>query len=111
MQHRGEILAKIFKDNGLKVTPIARKMGIDRGTIYRHFDDDNLSVDYILRYGKATKVDMKKYYPDLINIAIDEEVEFLEKPSYEELEISLSQCKDKYIDLLERYNNLLLETK
>jgi len=112
MSHRGEILEKIFKDTGLKVTPIARKMGIDRGTIYRHFNEADLSIDYIVKYGKAMKIDMQKYFPEVVDIVSNEDGHLLfEKPSYAELENAVNHWKDKYIQLLERYNDLLLEKK
>lgn len=109
-QHMGEILHKVFKDTGLKVAPVARKMGIDRGTVYRHFDERELSLDYIARYGKAMGVDMRKYFPQIADIANEELTQYISsKPSYQELERTVDYWKDKYIKLLEQYNELLLD--
>lgn len=110
MSNKGKILKQIFKDTGLKVAQVARKMDVDRGTIYRHFDEEDLSLDYIIKYGKAMKVDMNKYFPEISSIVLEDEVQYmLEKPTYSELETRLDHWKDKYIQLLEKYNELLLE--
>ena len=110
--HRGEILKSIFKANKFNVTSIARKMNVDRGTVYRHFDDANLSIDYLIKYGKAMNYDFSKYFPELLNI-VKEDLDQYDKQqkTYSDLEKQLQIWKDKYIQLLEQYNELLLEKK
>lgn len=108
-KHRGEILKRVLYELNLKVASVARKMGIDRGTVYRHFEDPNLSIDYIIKYGKALNYDFSKYFPELLNIAKESTIDFeIKAKTSSELERELQFWKDKYIQLLEQYNELLL---
>lgn len=110
--HRGEILKCIIKETNNKVSSVARKMNIDRGTVYRHFDDPNLSIDYLVKYGKAMNYDFSKYFPELLNIVQESAIEYnYQAKTYSELDKELQVWKDKYIQLLEQYNELLLEKK
>lgn len=112
LKHRGEILKKVFDELNLKVATVARKVGIDRGTVYRHFDERDLSIDYIVKYGKAMNYDFSKYFPEILNITREPIEEYKkDKLSYAELEAEMFKWKDKYIELLEKYNELLLENK
>lgn len=111
-KHRGEILKIVMHELNLKVASVARKMDIDRGTVYRHFDDANLSIDYLVKYGKAMNYDFSKYFPELLNVVQEEVVEYSKQPkTFSDLEKELQMWKDKYIQLLEQYNELLLEKK
>lgn len=111
-KHRGEILKIVMHELNLKVASVARKMDIDRGTVYRHFDDANLSIDYLVKYGKAMNYDFSKYFPELLNVVQEEVVEYNKQPkTFSDLEKELQIWKDKYIQLLEQYNELLLEKK
>lgn len=111
-KHRGEILKIVMHELNLKVASVARKMDIDRGTIYRHFDDPNLSIDYLVKYGKAMNYDFSKYFPELLNVVQESAIEYNYQPkTYSELEKELQVWKDKYIQLLEQYNELLLDKK
>src|SRR5690606_27012512 len=97
-------------DLNFKVAAVARKMNIDRGTVYRHFDDQDLSIDYIIRYGKVLDYDFSKYFPEILNVIQEPSIEYRkEKLTYSELEDEMQRWKDKYIQLLEQYNELLLE--
>lgn len=110
--HRGEILKCIIKETNNKVSSVARKMNIDRGTVYRHFDDPNLSIDYLLKYRKAMNYDFSKYFPELLNIVQEQVIEYnKQSKTFSDLEKELQIWKDKYIQLLELYNELLLEKK
>lgn len=105
---RGEILKKVFDSEGVNVTKTAKKMNIDRATIYRHFADDDLSLDYILKYGKAIDYDFSKYFPELLQIVQDPSTEPKKSlKTYADLERDVEYWKDKYIQLLEQYNQII----
>lgn len=108
IKKRGEILKKVFDSEGVNVTKTAKKMNIDRATIYRHFADDDLSLDYILKYGKAIDYDFSKYFPELLQIVQDPSTETKKSPkTYADLERDVEYWKDKYIQLLEQYNQII----
>jgi len=108
LKHRGEILAKVIRDKKVKIAPLAKRMGIDRGTVYRHMEDPELSLDYIAQYGKALDYDFSKDFPELLYVLKEPPAEYGSAKSYNELRDAAEYWKDKYIDILEKYNALLL---
>ncbi|MGN2373509.1 TetR/AcrR family transcriptional regulator [Sphingobacterium spiritivorum] len=108
-KHRGEILKEVFEDQGVNISKVAKKIGVDRATVYRHFADRQLSIDYIVKYGQAIDYDFSKYFPELLQVVQDPSIDFEKKApkTYSELERDVNYWKDKYIDLLEQYNRLI----
>lgn len=107
LKHRGEILKKVITEQGVKISQIARKLNINRGTVYRHMDDPDLSIEHIMKYGEALGVDFSDYFPEMIYIVKDTPKRYGETKSYDELKRDAEYWKDKYIDLLEKYNALM----
>lgn len=118
MKHKGEIfknaIYKYCNDKGISLTALAKKAGYNQATIYRHFERDDLPNHIIIRWGKAMKYDFLVEFPDLA----DDLIHFhttpnknsdLEINTREELVQKIEYWKEKYIDLLERYNKLLVE--
>jgi hypothetical protein len=112
--HRGKLLReavdKYCKKHGSSITRIARKAGYDQSTIYRHFDKDDLSYPVLLKYGKAMEHDFSEEFPEMA------EFFSFEKPvvKSEEVRMSNEECMEqlnyyqkKYIDLLEKHNQML----
>ncbi|HWK58144.1 MAG TPA: hypothetical protein VNQ80_12430 [Parapedobacter sp.] len=108
LKHRGEILSRVIREKNAKIAPLAKKMGIDRGTVYRHMDDPELSLDYITQYGKALDYDFSKDFPEMLYVLREPPAEYGSAKSYDELKDAADYWKDKYIDILEKYNALLL---
>ncbi len=109
LKHRGEILKKVIDDLNVKISHVARKMNLDRGTVYRHMQDPNLPFDYIVRYGEALGFDFSTYFPELLGVLRESPSSHQASPkSYDEWKSEAEYWKDKYIDLLEKYNALLL---
>lgn len=110
-KNRGEILKQVFDEEGVNISRVAKKMSIDRATIYRHFVDKDLSIDYIIKYGHAIDYDFSKYFPELLQIVQDPETVYEKRApkSYADLLADVEYWKDKYIDLLEQHNRLIKE--
>jgi len=109
LKHRGEILEKVIREKNVKIVQLARKMGVDRGTIYRHMEDPELSLDYIISYGKALNHDFSREFPELLNVVREPPHEYGAAKSYEEWRDAAEYWKDKYIEILEKYNVLLAQ--
>jgi AcrR family transcriptional regulator len=112
-EHRGEILEKVVRKRNPNITDLSKKVGYDRQTIYRHFKDTQLSDSIILKYAKALKYDFYREFPDLLNYS-----NMVAEPLADYRPLTLSDAlkeadgwKNKYISLLERYNELLLSIK
>lgn len=110
MAHKGEILEKVISKKNPNKTDVGRIMGYDRATIYRHYKDPDLEDGIILKYGKAFKYDFSKEFPHLTQY-----VNLLQEPLADYKPFTISEAlkeidywKDKYIDLLEKYNQVLL---
>lgn len=109
MPHKGEILERAVRKTAISISELARKVDYDRGTIYRHFKDEDLEDSIILKYSKALKNDFRKEFPQLPSYG-----NLLQEPLNEYRALTLSEAlqeadmwKEKYISLLEQYNNLL----
>jgi plasmid maintenance system antidote protein VapI len=100
MKHRGKILELAIIKSGYTKTAIAKRMGVDRSTIYNWIENPNLDADTIMDVGKIIGYD---YSYDLGIKKIEDINEDAEKA------MSLSQCmseKDilmrKLIDAMEK---------
>jgi AcrR family transcriptional regulator len=115
--HKGEIFKDVFyrycQVHGISLTALAKKAGYDQSTPYRHFDQDDLQNHIILRWGKAMGHDFRKEFPELAAdyelISEEDKEAFGIGDRVKDLEQSLEHWKKKYMDLLERHNELLMD--
>ena len=103
MQHRGEIIRKAVYNSGYTITEIAKSLGKSRKWMYLMFENSNVSLDMVLQIGKIIHYDFT-----------DEIKEFnpssnASKPytPYEKEKQDTEYWKNKYLKLLEEYNELL----
>jgi len=113
MQHKGEIIEKAVRESGHSITKLAQKMGKSRRWVYQIFDSAVVPIDYIIEIGKIIHYDfsqdikgIKMYGSDWPSASVDDP-RFSGKASSEEAEI----WKEKYMALLEKYNDLLSKQK
>ena len=108
--HRGEILKAAVKKNKLKITQVAKKSGISRGTFYNHIEDPNLPFDILERYGKILGYDFTADIPEMAKYSLEEPVEIYGHPAtIEEAIQQRDYWKNKYISLLEKHQRLIEE--
>lgn len=104
MIHRGEIVEKVVRSSGIPLARVATRMGKSRRWIYNAFETADLSLDYIIEFGKILHYD---FGPEIPQIASHKSA-FTENPiTYGEN--SVDYWKDKYYSLLEEHNQLLKE--
>lgn len=94
--HHGEIIEKAVRKGGHSITDVARLVQVNRRSVYNWFGQRRLRPDIILRVGSVIQYDFSKDIPNL------QEEESFEFETSEERE-----WKEKYIGLLEKYNELL----
>jgi len=108
MQHRGEIIKAAVYKSGFPITELAKRLGKSRRWIYLMFDNNSVSLDLVLQIGKIIHYDFaseirefspnqKSYKDSYINSELEEE--------------SIEFWKNKYLKLLEEYNDLLKNGK
>lgn len=114
MQHKGEIIEKAVRESGHSITKLAQKMGKSRRWVYQIFDSAVVPIDYIIEIGKIIHHDfsedikgIKMYGADIPMGAILEDGRFTGKSGSQEAEY----WKEKYMTLLEKYNDLLSKSK
>ena len=104
MQHRGEILKEAVYKSGVPITELAKRMGKSRRWMYLMFENCNVSLDIVLQIGKIIHYDfadeIKEFSPSQ---------KIIEKsPANSNIEDSEAEhWKNKYLKLLEEYNELL----
>lgn len=107
LRHDGEILKKLIGKGDIPISRIAKQMGVDRSTIYRMFDKTDIPIDFLLKIGRVINKDMSPFFPEVIQAIQEPPVNYSSPKSYSELLDERRYWKDKYINILEKYNSLL----
>lgn len=109
--HKGALIEKLIRRNGVSISQLAMRMKVNRRSVYNWFDQQTLKLDVILKIGTIIGCDIPKNYPEAFTPD-----EFL---MLEEMGIYMTNVSDdsgnnekfwmdKYVNLLEEYNQLLL---
>ncbi|GGG40190.1 helix-turn-helix domain-containing protein [Hymenobacter glacieicola] len=127
MPHQGEILQEAIKNSGISITRIVDELGITRPTIYRKFKEETLDYAFVKRVGDIISHDFSQDFtvtqqsaflfvtPSVSsNVASvpDKVVTPRNVPltvTEPDLGKQLLALQQKYIALLEAYNELLLK--
>ncbi|MDX2360670.1 MAG: hypothetical protein QNK23_07675 [Crocinitomicaceae bacterium] len=109
MQHKGEIIEKAVRESGYSITLLAERIGRSRRWVYLIFEKRNVSTDYIIEIGKIIHHDFSGEIKDLRQYRQPEKVAKWEDPAGEFMPdtVKAEYWKNKYLDLLEEYKNLL----
>ncbi|MBB2148457.1 hypothetical protein [Pedobacter gandavensis] len=97
------------------ITELSRKLHVSRRTIYNWFDQESLSFDIIFKIGNVINHDFSKEFPDdfarLQNEAREKKQDLMsnEDNSTANYSTAVNYWMNKYIKLLEKYNELLTE--
>jgi hypothetical protein len=98
--HKGQVIKEAVKESGVNITQLAIKLGKSRQWVYNVFGSPQVSVDAILEIGKAIHHDFSIDFKQLKTYNTQTDPGILE-------EDNLEYWKQKYILLLEEYNQLL----
>ncbi|WP_426489810.1 helix-turn-helix domain-containing protein [Hymenobacter sp. 102] len=127
MLHQGEILQEAIKNSGISITRIVEELGITRPTIYRKFKDETLDYAFVTRVGEIISHDFSQDFTALQQSVISFPVTHVTnsvnnvnvKPVPNRMALpavtdadpakQLMALQQKYIALLEAYNELLLK--
>jgi hypothetical protein len=103
MQHQGEIIKKAVYKSGYTITKIAKDMGRSRSWLYHLFDNPSVPI-YIMR---DLGTIINHTFSEKINemkVEVSFEKENIPAPQRKQ---SVDYWKDKYVTVLEEYNQLL----
>jgi plasmid maintenance system antidote protein VapI len=110
-KHYGEIIERTIRRNGYSISELARLMKVNRRSIYNWFNQPKFKPEIIFKIGCALKHDFSNEFPELFS-----SVEFqhafnnsklLNTALLSEEREKINYWKDKYINLLEEYNQIL----
>ena len=104
MQHRGEIIKEAVYRSGYPVTELAKRLGKSRRWMYLMFENSNVPLDIVLQIGKFIHYDFSDEIKEF-----NSSQKVFEKPLLDSIkqENDAEYWKNKYLKLLEEYNDLL----
>lgn len=108
--NRGQVLAAAVEASGLGKEEVANKAGYTRSAYYKHIENPNLDYHILISYGRAIRYDFTEEFPDMPKYMMEEPDEVYGKPKTLEEAMKLTDIwKNKYLELLEKYNRLIEE--
>lgn len=111
MQHRGEIVEKAVRESGYSITKLAKLLRKSRRWMYLAFQNRNLPVETVVQIGHFIHHDFSQQIKDVAQYRMNKSAQVLNERG--ELLINpadeAEHWKNKYLELLEKYNQLLLE--
>jgi predicted transcriptional regulator len=97
-EHAGKKVESAIRVSGMSITIVASKLGITRRTLYNYFETDNLDPRIISKIEKIIHIRIQDHSP-----LQKQEAQSQPPPD------TLEYWRNKYIDLLEKYTQLLEE--
>lgn len=111
----GKVIERVVRRDHIGISELSRKLHVSRRTIYNWFDQESLSFEIICKIGSAIKHDFSKEFPDdfahvdnengnnmHLNFQNGNDDHLMGNSSG-----SVNYWMNKYIKLLEKYNELL----
>jgi transcriptional regulator with XRE-family HTH domain len=108
--HTGAIVERVVRRSGVSITELARRTHVNRRSVYNWFNQKRLKLDIICKIGSVLGHDFSIEFPNFFPKDEFTQMKRLME-SKEEVENSESVYfwMNKYISLLEKYNELLLK--
>jgi hypothetical protein len=107
--HRGEVLRAAVSKSDLTIEQAANKAGYKRSSYYHHIEDPDLPFNILEKYGKAIKYDFTEDFPEMNKYLFEDPAETYTTLTFEEAIRQRDQWREKYYQLLEKYQRLIEE--
>lgn len=111
-KHHGQIIEYVVRKNGYSISDLARNTNVNRRSIYNWFNQKMLRCDVIFNIGCVLRHDFSQEFPEYFKSEDFKTTtqKFPFQPSNEILANNSENeiYKDKYLMLLEKYNDLLI---
>lgn len=102
MIHEGQILEKAVRTSGVSIAFIATKIKYSRRHIYNLFNNEVIPVDVFVQIGVIINHDFSSEL---------KKIKTFKRSIVTENEHEIDYWKNKYVDILEKYNELLEKHK
>lgn len=107
--NEGELLRRVIKRSGVNITELARRLKVDRRSVYYWFNQEKISFSVAAKVGRALHYDFADEFPDYnIKKLLEEKLQAAPLGDQKTKEV-INVWMNKYIDLLEKYNQLLIQ--
>ncbi len=108
--NRGELLKRLVEDSNIPIQTVVKKAGFKSTTsYYQHIKKEDLTLDILMRYGKAIKYDFSRDFPEIKSL---EDTLVNEDPkTIEEAIRQMNVWKEKYYKMTEENIELIREIK
>lgn len=107
-KHAGNIVESIIRKQGHNISKLARYMKISRCTLYNWFEHDTLPFDILVRIGSYINYDFSPDFPEVFCSNSDAKLENHPLQNQFTENEKIDYWIRKYILLLEKYNECLL---
>lgn len=108
-KHYGQIVEYRIRKNGYSISNLAKALQINRRSIYNWFNQRNLKKETIFQIGTVLQYDFSEEFPELFTSA-DFNISNQPLGRFASTQQNINEneiYKDKYVALLEEYNQLL----
>jgi len=109
--HTGAIVERVVRRSGVSITELARRTHVNRRSVYNWFNQKRLKLDIICKIGYVLGHDFSVEFPNLFpKDEFTQMKKLVETRDEVENAESVYFWMNKYIALLEKYNELLLKS-
>ena len=110
-QHTGAIVERVVRRSGLSITELARRIHVNRRSVYNWFEQKTLKLDIIQKIGCVLGHDFSVEFPEYFDKGELTQMKRLIDTPMEDSSPAQGEnvyfWMNKYITLLEKYNELL----
>lgn len=104
------MLSSIVESTRINKEKVAVKAGYSRSSYYKHISNPDLDFHILTAYGKAMQHDFTEQFPDMPRYLVyDPEENYRSPETAEDVARQRDSWRDKYYELLEKYNSLVEE--
>ena len=106
----GQIVERVVRRNKVSISELARRMRVNRRSVYNWFDQKTLKIDIICKIGNVLNHDFSVDFPEAFGergfAVMEKMVDEMDENEHKHPN-SVHYWMVKYISLLEKYNALL----
>jgi ribosome-binding protein aMBF1 (putative translation factor) len=107
MKHYGEMLEKAVRNSQISISELAKKLKVNRRTIYYWFSRKTVNIDVLNNIGQIIQLNFRHDYYEMNKKTSS----FSNPHDSDKLTDDIDFWKNKYQILLERYNDLKARKK
>jgi hypothetical protein len=106
----GQIVERVVRRNKVSISELARRMQVNRRSVYNWFDQKTLKIDIICKIGHVLNHDFSTDFPEAFGErgigSLEKTADQIDENEHKQPN-SVHYWMVKYISLLEKYNELL----